>query len=204
MKKHFIDLNKRARDLELQEQRKTVMRHRLKNGFLVFGKQPWKLTFPLLLTTLSFLVWCNRSSIPLPGGSSKFPDLVILWETTVVLLAAILSIFLFFSLLIKFGIPEDAKDIEARLVHIELLDSFGIGPSLLSIQKIGQTVERMTFYSRGIGKEKWQEKQGDIEGVLERHLIGDIQYGKTQHYIVLTVAPGISSNRDEPLYDDEL
>ena len=52
--------------------------------------------------------------------------------------------------------------------------------------------------------EHWAQRQGAISAALNCHFVEPIVYGKSSNYIVLTVASGVESYRDDLLYDDEL
>lgn len=198
-----FDINERIRKLVMQQRNRAVMCNRLKCGLLMFLHQPQTLVFPLLLVALTAFICCNLDRIPLPDNT--IPEVAALWEIAVAFLIVILAVLLLFGLLIMLGTPPKAKCIDAGLVHIGLVDRYGIGPALVSSQKIsGSMVRVLTFYSKGIAKERWEQKQRDIEDVLNFRSIEPVQYGKNSNYIVLTVAPGVRATRNEPLYDDEL
>lgn len=199
-----MNVKKQIEKLEAQQRNRAIMRYRLRCGLQTLWKQPWTLIFPLLLVALSALVCCNLDRIPHPGGFGCVPGMVTAWEITVVLLIFTLAILLVIGLLVLLGTPPKAKLIDAGLVHIALVDRYGLGPALVSVQKVGRDVKTLTFYSKGIGKDRWAQKQGAIEDVLSYYFVGTdpIEYGKNRNYIVLTVS-SVKGTRDEPLYDDE-
>ena len=199
-----MNVKKQIEKLEAQQRNRAIMRYRLRCGLQTLWKQPWTLIFPLLLVALSALVCCNLDRIPHPGGFGCVPGMVTAWEITVVLIIFTLAILLVIGLLVLLGTPPKAKLIDAGLVHIALVDRYGLGPALVSVQKVGRDVKTLTFYSKGIGKDRWAQKQGAIEDVLSYYFVGTdpIEYGKNRNYIVLTVS-SVKGTRDEPLYDDE-
>jgi len=137
------------------------------------------------------------------------PLMVALWALVIILVIVVLAIFLLFGLLVTIGTPRRAKEIEASLVHVALIDRYGFGPILVSNRGICHTdITSLTFLSRGISKEAWEKKRKDIEDRLNVHYVEEIKYGgkngSNRNYIILTVAPGINEGRAELLYDDEL
>lgn len=199
-----MNFKKQIEKMETQQRNRAIMRCRLRCGLQTLWKQPWALIFPLLLAALTAFAWCNRHKIPIPGGKSSIPDLAALWEIAVTFLITTLALLLLWGLLVVLGTPPKAKSINAGLTHVSLVDRYGIGPALVSVQKVGRKVKRLTFYSKGIGKERWEQKQSEIEDVLSCHFVSSspIEYGKNSNYIVLTVAPGLRGNRQEPFYDE--
>lgn len=66
-------------------------------------------------------------------------------------------------------------------------------------------IEKLIFYSAGIGLEHWVERQGDIQDALNITYAEPPQYAyNKRYYVLLTVVSGIAGPRKESLYDDEL
>lgn len=196
-----INLNDRMRKLEEQRRRRAVMRSR----FCSNVKRPVHLVTAVLIPALGGFA-CTRIKIPFPG-SSNFPVLVTVWDYTIMLLDLILSIV--FALAILTMPPLHTKAVESGLQHIALIDRYGFSPALVSNQGLKHSnIRELKFYSRGIAKEIWIRRQSAVEDVLNIHCIEEPQYGgkrgNNRNYIVLIVAPGAESKREEPLYDDEL
>lgn len=199
-----MNFKKQIEKMETQRRNRAIIRCRLRCGLQTLWVQPWTLIFPLLLVAFTALVCYNLDKLPLPGGNSDIPGLLALWEIAVALLIVTFAVLLVTGVLVLLGTPHKAKLIDAGLVHIALVDRYGLGPALISVQQVGREVKRLTFYSKGIGKERWAQKQAAIEDVLSYCLAGTdpIEYGKNRNYIVLTVS-SVKGTRDEPLYDDE-
>lgn len=198
-----MNIKKRIRNLETRRRNFALWRCRIQRGLLMLFFKPWTLIVPLVLIAFSALVCHNVDKIPLPGNT--IPEMIPLWEISIALLTITLTALLLCGLLVMLGTPTKAKSTEAALVHIALVDRYGIGPALVSKQRIkGTSVTEITFYSRGIAREQWEKKQRDIEDVLTCHFVAPIQYGRNSNYIVLTVAPGVKEKKREPLYDDEI
>lgn len=197
------NLNERVRQLTIQQHNRAIMRNRLVYGLKSFRRRPWMMTLPLLLVAFTIFICCNLDNAPFPF-SANTPELLRLWKAIAALLTITLGILLLWGLLVVLGTPHKARSVDNSLEHIGLVDRYGIGPALVSHQKVTEQVVRMTFYSKGIGMERWVQRQGAISDVLTCHFVEPIAYGKSSNYIVLTVAPGAESHRDNLLYDDEL
>lgn len=193
-----FDINKRIRKLEIQQRNRTVIYNRFKRGFIIIFQKPWTLIFAFLLILLAVFVFHTISGLRLLKDST--------------FTGVCLTIFIFFmffimmgSLPVILGTPPKWKTIEAALVHIALVDRYGIGPALIGNEKIGKShARRYTFVSKGIDKERWEKKQGEIEDILNVHLLEPIAYGRNRNYIVLIVASGVQGQEQNLLYDDEL
>lgn len=197
------NLNERVRQLTIQQRSRAVMRNRLVYGLKSFRHRPWIITLPLLLAFFTVFICCNLDNASFPF-SANTPELLPLWKTITALLTVTLGTLLLWGLLVVLGTPYKARSVDASLAHIGLVDRYGIGPALVSSQKVVGRVARMTFYSKGIEMERWIQMQGAISDVLACHFVEPIAYGKNSNYIVLTVAPGIGDQRSDLLYDDEL
>lgn len=196
-------INERVRKLTIQQRNRAVMRNRLAYGLRSLRHRPWAVILLLLLAGSTVFICCNLDNIPFPF-SANMPELLPLWKAIAVLLTVTLGTLLLLGLLVLLGTPHKARSVDNSLEHIGLVDRYGIGPALVSNQKVTERVVRMTFYSKGIGMERWVQRQGAISDVLACHFVEPITYGKSSNYIVLTVAPGVESHRDTLLYDDEL
>lgn len=204
----MINLNERderVRQLTIQQRNRAIMRSRLASGLQFLRHRPWMITLPLLLIILTIFICSELDSIPFPIPiSDSIPALFKLWKAAAAVLVVISGISLLWGLLVALGTPYKARSVDNSMEHIGLVDRYGIGPALVSKQKVTERVVRMTFYSKGIGMERWVQNQGAISDILMCHFVEPITYGKSSNYIVLTVAPGVESHRDNLLYDDEL
>lgn len=196
-----MNINDRVRKLEEQRRRRDVMFSRLCANI----KRPmgWIAT---ALALVSGWLACTYVQIPFPGVVN-LPGLVMIWDYAVTLLILLLSMFT--ALVILAMPPLHTKDIESGLQHIALVDRYGFSPALVSNQGLKHSnIRELRFYSRGIAKETWIKRRSAVEDVLNVHWIEEPQYGgrkrNNRNYIVLIVAPGAESKREEPLYDDEL
>ena len=197
------NLNKRARQLTIQQRNRVIIRNRLIYGLKSFCHRPWMIALPLFLAGFTVFICCNLDNAPFPF-SANTPELLPMWKAIAALLTVTLGTLLLLGLLVLLGTPHKARSVDTSLEHIGLVDRYGIGPALVSDQKVTERVVRMTFYSKGMGMERWVQRQGAISDVLACHFVEPIAYGKSSNYIVLTVAPGVESHRDNLLYDDEL
>lgn len=196
-----MNINDRVRKLEAQRRRRAVMVSR----FCVNVKRPANLVAAALVLALGWFA-CTWVKIPFLGGDT-YSVLVTIWDYAVMLLAWALSVL--FALAILTMPPLHTKDIESGLQHIALIDRYGFCPALVSNQGLKHSsIRELRFYTRGVAKETWIRRQSAIEDVLNVHWIEEPQYGgrkrNNRNYIVLIVAPGAESKREEPLYDDEL
>lgn len=192
---------RRVERMERERRRRAVMLSRLR----INVRRPVNLAIVVLVLALggSASTWIK---LPFPGGDG-FPGLVMVWDYTISLLILILS--MLSSVVILTMPPLNAKNIESGLEHIKLVDRYGLSPVLISSYSLKQTnIRQLFFYSRGIGKEVWEKRRQAIEDVLNVHYVSPIQYGgkngNNRNFIVLVVAPGAETKREEPLYDDEL
>lgn len=198
------NLNKRVRQITIQQHNRVIMRNRLIYGLKSFRHRPWMIALPLLLAGFTVFICCNLDNALFPFGATT-PELLPLWKAVAALLTITLGILLLWGLLVVLGTPYKAMSVDNSLEHIGLVDRYGIGPALVSNQKIkGTTARILTFYAKGIDMEHWAQRQGAISAALNCHFVEPIAYGKSSNYIVLTVAPGVESYRDDLLYDDEL
>lgn len=186
---------------EKERRRRAVMFSR----FCANVKRPANLITAALVLALGWLV-CAYVRIPFPGGGN-LPGLVMIWDYAIMLLILLLAMLA--TLVILTMPPLHTKDIESGLQHIALVDRYGFSPALVLNQGLKHSnIRELRFYSRGIAKETWIKRQSAVEDVLNVHWIKEPQYGgrkrNNRNYIVLIVAPGAESKREEPLYDDEL
>lgn len=207
-KVNFQHISNNYRALSLQERRRAVVRSRLCYGFVRFFRQPWTLTLPLLLAVTTIFAWLNRNKFPLPGNTAQEPFWVELWRITLSALIVALSFLSFWGIIALLGTPRHARKTDAALVHIGVVDRYGVGPALLYARPIkGTAVKRMEFYSKGIALTRWVEREGDICDVLNFHYVEPPVYGgrkgNNRKYIVLAVAPGAATDNHQPLLDDE-
>ncbi|NBI10737.1 hypothetical protein D1641_12045 [Colidextribacter sp. OB.20] len=197
----FMNINDRVRKLEEQRRRRDVMVSRLCAN--IKRQVSWIAT---VLALVSGWLACAYVRIPFPGVGN-LPGLVMIWDYAIMLLILLLSMLA--ALVILTMPPLHTKDIESGLQHIALVDRYGFSPALVLNQGLEHSnIRELRFYSRGIAKETWIKRQSAVEDVLNVHWIEEPQYGgrrrNNRNYIVLIVAPGAESKREEPLYDDEL
>ena len=191
-----------------KQRNRAILRLRLSNGIRELIRHPWKLAPLLTLVALWLIAWGNREKVVLTSSS---PLLCTTWRYVVAILIVEFSAFSLFGLLVVLGTPHQARQTEAGLSHIALVDCLGFPPLLVSWQRNKQSKQiiTLTFYSRGISRELWESKRRDVEDVLNVRWIEDVRYGGRRgdngNYIVLTVASGAgTAGRGEMLYDDEL
>ncbi|MFW5526952.1 MAG: hypothetical protein ACOCOW_07985 [Prevotella sp.] len=197
----MINLNERVRQLTIQQRNRAVMRNRLVYGLKSFRHRPWMIALPLLLAVFTVFICCNLDNIPFPVTSEWLP----LWEAIAALLTVTLATLLLWGLLVVLGTPYKARSVDNSLEHIGLVDRYEIGPALIENEKIGKShARRYTFFSKGIDRERWEKKRGELEDILNVHLLEPIAYGKNRNYIVLVVASDVQGKEQKPLYDDEL
>lgn len=154
-------INERVRKLTIQQRNRAVMRNRLAYGLRSLRHRPWAVILLLLLAGSTVFICCNLDNIPFPF-SANMPELLPLWKAIAVLLTVTLGTLLLLGLLVLLGTPHKARSVDNSLEHIGLVDRYGIGPALVSNQKVTERVVRMTFYSKGIGMERWVQRQGAI------------------------------------------
>ncbi len=194
--------------ITIQERRRIIVRFRTLYGAIHLFTRPWALILPLLWAILTALAWYNRSKLSLPGGNSVLPQMAALWQIVLSALIIIFSFLSFWGILALLGTPHHAKRIDAALVHIGLIDSYGIGPALLSSRRVkGSPVQVLEFWSKGISLDAWEDKRRAIEDVLNIHMVEPLTYGgrkgNNRHRIVLTVAPGADNQPTATLYEDD-
>ncbi len=185
--------------------RQAVIYYRLNFGTRSLVKKPWRL-IPFLLLTVAFpLVWpCREKLIP----ATDIPLLVVVYQYTVSALFVIAYILLMAGLLWAFSIPKKAKKAEIAM----MVSDFGYltnPPALVSNERGEHNTRILTFYSRGIPREKWEKEKADIQSALNATVQGEIQYGgkgaSNYDLVVITVTPGYGmAPRKERIYDDEL
>lgn len=193
--------------MEAQTRRKVVVRSRLWHGLKRLFLEPWTLVFPLLLVVAAALAWHNTDKLPLFGGNDAIPEMVVLWQLVLSALVIVLSALLFFGLLSLLGTPRRAKEIDAALLHIGLVDRYDLGPALLSSRRVkGSSVCVLEFWSKGISLTAWEDKGRAIEDVLDVHMVEAPTYGgrkgNNRRRIRLTVAPGAGNQSTAALYED--
>jgi hypothetical protein len=195
-----------SKSLALKHRRRVILSSRFQNGVSFFIKRPWLLPLPLLVVAVAAYTCFHPDIIPMPSSSTTALFVIELWHVAIALLVVTLAVFLLGGMLIKAGTPRHAKSIDAALFHVGLVDRYGIGPALISSEKSKQSscVNILSIYSKGVGREQWIAKQGEIEDILNIHYLEPPAYGKNRHFIVLTVSPGVTTDRDAPLYDEEL
>ena len=192
-------ITSRTAKFHQQKRRRTVFLRRFCENV---HRHPWALVSALLL--ILTLGWAmTLVEIPLPGGSSC-PFLLALWNGAAKL-AIILTVSLL-TLVMFAAAPPQSLNYEMRLAQINLTDRWGNSPVLVARGQIKPTkIEKLIFYSAGIGLEHWVERQGDIQDALNITYAEPPQYAyNKRYYVLLTVVSGIAGPRKESLYDDEL
>jgi len=162
-----------------------------------------------MLAVVAVIAWRNRSKFTLPGENNIFPEWVMLWQITLSVLIIVLALLGFWGILALLGTPHHARQIDAALVHIGLVDRYDVGPALLSSRRVkGSPVQVLELFSEGISLEAWEGKRRAVEDALNVHMVEPLAYGgrkgNNRHRIVLTVAPGAANKQAKPLYDDDL
>ena len=197
-----------TRKIVEQERRRFILRRRIWEGVVEMRRCPWKISFLLLLLAFIWFVWEQREAILQPF--IKDGDLLELCILIFSILIIEIAVLLLLALLQGMGTPRHARQIETQLVHVGLVDRYGLGAVLISRKtEKPYKITTMTFYSQGIPKEQWENRRRAVEDVLNVHYVEDVRYGgkhqNNGNYIVLTVARGASATkREAPLYDDEL
>ncbi len=202
------DFEKQLRKMAVQEHRRVIVCSRTLNGAVRLFAQPWTLILPLLLAIFAALAWYNRGKLSLPSENSVLPQLAVLWQIILSALIVVFSFLSFWGILALLGTPHHAKQIDAALVHIGLVDRYGVGPALLSSRRIkGSSAQILEFWSKGISLDAWEDKRRAIEDVLNVHMVEAPTYGgrkgNNRRRICLTVAPGAGNQPTAVLYEDD-
>ena len=176
---------------------------RLKYGVLEIVRHPWKLLFLIAIFIAFVFIWHNRNFFDI-----DVPLLSQVYHIAIDMLIFIVGVLTLIGAIILIGTPINAKDTERRLLRIGFDDQFGSPPILLNTQKIkGTKAQRMIFFSLGLSKQKWIDRQHDIEDTLNITLLSEPVYGgrknNNRNYIVLIVAKGDIQHKRSTLYDDE-
>ncbi|MBQ3135778.1 MAG: hypothetical protein IJB75_08255 [Oscillospiraceae bacterium] len=201
------DVQRRKEILHFRNQ--FVMRIRVCYGLRNLFRRPWKLVFFAVVVGVFIVLSSGRTNILLPVEVAETPLLSMVYECSIAALRILMFVLLVVGLLIAFGTPRAAREIERNLVHVRLTDRYDWGPVLVEDSRMkGTAVRKLTFYSHGISKEMWESRQQAVEDVLNVQWVDAPCYGgkreDNRNYIVLTVVPGTGPERKEPLYDDEL
>lgn len=111
---------------------------------------------------------------------------------------------LFVVMLVTLSTPRSAKRCEDALLIIGLTAHDGMPPALIARTRIKRTnVYQFTFYSLGISKDAWMQRQNEIEDALNIHILGTILYGrKSRNWIAFTATYGVDDGKDRILYDE--
>lgn len=208
MKTKNINFAERAREYEAKKRRQHATRAYLRNGICALFRRPFTALLPLSILLLAVIVWNKRDDIPLPGGNND-PVLTVVWLYAVsaaIITLAVAFIMVSFTIM---GKPKRAKYIESGLALVGIVDRYGCAPVLVNSKRVKNSrVRVLTFFSRGISKERWQGEKAAIEDVLNARYLEDVRYGgrkaNNSNYIVLTVAPGAGNIKRGAIYDDEL
>ena len=196
-----------AEKAETQRRQQTILWCRIRCGVMEIFRKPWKALLIAVLCVVTVLMYGNKPVIlalfPINSRSRLPMQICSISVSAIIILAFIFS---FVGLLVLLGTPLHAKQIEASLAHIGLTDRYGFPPVLVVFGKAcrNPAIKEMHFYSRGIDRLLWIQRQAAIEDILNVTITEPISYGKSRNYIVLTVVPGAATRRTEPLYDDEL
>lgn len=203
---NLSNIPQRAKALTQQRRKRVILRLRLWAGIKAIAVAPLKALTVLLLGALFIFLWNVRSIFSRPFQSSP-PLLVAIFDYAVALFIPLLFLLLLAGLLYLLGLPAKARAVEDALGEIGLTSRYGHAPALISSQRVkGTSASVLTFFSLGIGLERWQAGRSEIEDALNIHLLEALAYGgrngNNRNIIVLTAAPGTPKRREEALYDE--
>ena len=192
-----------------RRRRQLVTWLRLRYGLIELFRRPWKACIFAAFLTLCYIAWNGRRKILTLNMVSRTPLLSLIYEHAISALILFMSFLLLLGLLMALGTPHQAKEIERRLSQIGLTDRFGDCPVLVSSKtQKASSVRYLSFFSRGISKEMWEQNRTDIEDALNVSWVDTPKYGgkgaANRNYVVLAVTSGTGIVRKETLYDDAL
>lgn len=166
---------------------------RFKMGIYNIIHKKWVWLTPIVYIALAIYArYIIFSAAPAPNDISKIISIIVLKITYPFFAAAG-----FIVLLVFLGTPYGAKKINKSLSIVGLTNHAGQSPFLLRRYKErGVTV--MEFDPNGIPLSDWEDKQEDIETVLNMHIV-IIGYGKKRNKILLHTISG-NENLPEIVY----
>lgn len=204
---NFTESNKKKAN---HRRRQTIVWLRLRYGLVALFQRPWRVGLLAVFLIGFHIAWNKRNQIfGLLDISKGSPLLSPIYGCAISTLLVVLPLLFLIGLLMRLGTPKQTKDFELRLLQIGLKDRFDDCPVLITREKQrDSSVEYMTFFSRGVSKEVWEQNRADVEDALDISWVDIPRYGgkrgTNRNYIVLTVVSGTGPVRKEPLYDDEL
>lgn len=199
-----------SRETASRRRRQAIVWLRVRYGIAALFQRPWCAGLFAMFLIASYIAWDKRDQIiALLDLNNGGPLLSLIYGYAVSALFVALFLLLLIGMLMRFGTPKQAKDFELRLLQIGLKDLFDHGPVLVKRKKQrSSSVECMTFFSRGVSKEMWEQNRTSVEDALNVSWVEMPRYGgkrgANRNYIVLTVVPGTGPVRKETLYDDDL
>ncbi len=205
-----MDLNNishQAKVLAQRRRNRTILRLRLWSGIREAITKPWKGISILLLCTAFMFLWNVRDT--LVPFHSNISLLIAVWGYIITVLIPLLFLLFLVGLLLLLGTPFRAKAVESSLLQIGLANRYEHPPALISRKRIkGTNVCTFTFFSLGVGMEKWETHRAEIQDALNIHFVESIKYGdrngSNRNIIVITAAPGAETHREDVLYDNEI
>ncbi|MVB11981.1 hypothetical protein CAFE_27100 [Caprobacter fermentans] len=202
-----ISIVQREKALVQRRRNRAILRLRLWSGIKGAISIPWKGILVLLLCVVFIFLWNIRDK--LVPFHSDIPLLSTLWGYIIAVFIPLFFMLLLVGLLFLLGTPSKAKEFEGKLLEIGLYSRYGHAPALISCKRIkGTDVSTFTFFSLGVGRERWQKESEAVKDVLDIHYTEPIKYGgkngRKRDIIVITAAPGAETHREDVLYDDEI
>lgn len=183
---------------------RTILWLHLRSGIKEAVTKPWKGILVLLLCAAFIFLWNIRDK--LVPFHSDIPLLSTIWGYIIAVFIPLLFLLLLVGLLSLLGTPFRAKAVESCLLQIGLANH-GHAPALISCRRMKNTqVSIMTFYSLGVGMQRWQKESEAVKDALDIHYTEPIKYGgkngRNRNIIVITAAPGAETRREDTLYDE--
>ncbi|MDD4564408.1 MAG: hypothetical protein PHE79_02895 [Eubacteriales bacterium] len=202
-----INILHQEKVLAQRRRNRIILWLRLCSGIKEIIEKPWKGISILLLCAGFVFLWNIRDTL-IPFHSN-IPLLSTIWGYLTAVFILLLFLMLLVGLLFLLGTPSKAKEFKGKLMEIGLYSRYGHAPSLISCKRIKETdVSVMSFYSLGVGMERWKNQRIEIQDVLDIHFVEPIKYGgrngRNRNIIVITSSPGAETHREDVLYDDEI
>jgi hypothetical protein len=184
---------------------RTILWLRLRSGIKDAVTKPWKGILVLSLCAAFIFLWNIRDKLVPFHSDIKLLSTV--WGYIVSVFIPLIFLLLLMGLLSLLGTPFRAKAFEEILLQIGFADRHGHAPVLISCKRIkGTAVSVMSFYSLGVGMERWRNEIESILDAIDMHLVRPIRYGgkkgRNRNIIVITAAPGAETRREDTLYDE--
>lgn len=202
-----ISIVQREKALVQRRRNRTILWLRLRSGIKDAVTKPWKGILVLSLCAAFIFLWNIRDKLVPFHSDIKLLSTV--WGYIVSVFIPLIFLLLLMGLLSLLGTPFRAKAVENILMQSGLANRYNHPPTLVSRRRMKNTqVSVMTFFSLGVGMEKWETHRAEIQDALNIHFVEPIKYGgrngRNRNIIVITAAPGAGTRREDVLYDDEL